>query len=93
MSLQDDFANFRNSPEAKKPAFEVREDWREWQYEQAVINGDIRADQNPDISFANNWSEPDFVEPDEDELEGLELVTKLTKKSRKLGFEDSKEEL
>lgn len=92
MGLEDDFANFRSSPEAKKPAFQVREDWREWQYEQAVINGDIRADENPDTSFENNWAEPDFPEPDEDELEGLELVTKLTRKTRKMGFKEDDSE-
>lgn len=93
MSLEDDFASFRNSPEAKKPAFEVREDWREWQYQQALINGDIHADENPDISLENNWAEPDFAEPDIDELEGLELVTKLSRKTKKLGFGDSEDEL
>lgn len=82
MGLQDDFANFVNSPESKKPAFEVREDWREWQYEQALLNGDIYADEHPDISLSNGWSEPDFEELTEDELDGFEVVTKLKKRPR-----------
>jgi len=84
VGLEDDFASFRSSPESRKPAFEVREDWREWQYEQAVLNGDMRADQNPDTSVTDSWSEPDFEELESPEEEGLELVTKLSKKPQPL---------
>jgi len=87
MGLTEDFDSFKYSPESKKPAFLVREDWREWQEEQAYINGDIAADGNPNKDYAAEWVEPDFFEPSEEELDGLELVTKLTRKNRSLGFD------
>lgn len=80
MSLRDDLKDFIESGEFKKPAFEVREDWREWQLEQAILNGDIRSDEYPDISLENGWAEPDFAELDEDELGDLELLTKISNK-------------
>lgn len=86
MSLNDDFKNFSSSEAAKKPVFEVREDWREEQYRQALINGDIAADSNPDTSVDSSWSEPDFFEPSEEELAGLEVLNKLSRRSKKLGF-------
>ncbi len=87
MSLTDEFDSFKASPEAKKPAFLVREDWREWQEEQAYLNGDMAADRNPNRDYESDWAEPDFVEPTEEELEGLEFVIKLTRKNRSLGFD------
>lgn len=65
MSLKDDFEKFKDSPEAKKPAFEVREDWREWQLEQAILNGDLEADLHPNTEFEASWAEPEEEEPPE----------------------------
>lgn len=89
MGLSNDFKDFLESPESKKPAFQVREDWREWQYEQAVLNGDIYADQNPNTELVNDWAEPDFGEEEFENEEDLPIISKLSKKST----EKNKEQL
>lgn len=81
MGLDKEFKEFVASEAADIPVFEVREDWREWQHQQAIINGDIHADENPNTEVDATWAEPDFEEvPLEDLYElGLETVTKLSK--------------
>lgn len=82
MGLNKDFRDFVTSDAADEPVFEVREDWREWQLQQAIINGDIYADDNPNTEFSSGWAEPDFEEIPEEDLDelALEKVTKLSKK-------------
>lgn len=78
MGLTDDFAEFLNSPESKKPAFQVREDWREWQYEQALLNGDIYADEHPNRELSDGWFES--YELEEEPPQDAETFTALSKK-------------
>jgi len=84
MGLRDDFQNFLESDESRKPAFEVREDWREWQLEQAILNGDIYADTHPNTDFEASWSEvSDNEELSEDEIKELDQFTSFSKKSER----------
>lgn len=69
MSLDNDFEEFRSSPEARIPIFDVPENWRELQYERALENGDIEADENPNLDFVKNWAEPEYYEAEEFEKE------------------------
>lgn len=57
INLNDDFSFFKNSSKSKKPAFDVKSDWREQQYEAAKINGDLAADKNPDTSLTEGYVE------------------------------------
>ncbi len=91
MGLNDDFQSFVNSPEAKKPAFSVREDWREFQEEQAYLNGDMAADRNPNTDYTSSWSEPDFYRPTDEELEDLEFISKISRKERKANLSAEEE--
>lgn len=62
-SLNEDFDSFSHSPEASKPAFVVKRNWREQLRENAKINGDLRADGSPDTSFVSKYFDatPDEV--------------------------------
>lgn len=57
VDLNSDFSSFKESPESKKPAFHVKNDWREQQKRDAKANGDLDADANPDTSLESNYFE------------------------------------
>lgn len=57
VNLNDDFSTFKESPESKKPAFQVKDDWRQQQYLAAKANGDLKADANPDKSLTNSYAD------------------------------------
>lgn len=58
VNLNEDFVSFKKSPESRQPAFHVQADWREQQYINARVNGDLRSDQNPDKSLSSGYAEP-----------------------------------
>ena len=57
VNLNDDFSTFAKSPEAKKPAFNVKDDWRQQQLKAARENGDLESDANPDTSLTNTYAD------------------------------------
>jgi len=84
MSLDNDFRNFRSSPKARKPVFDVPENWRELQYERALENGDLEADENPNMDFVNDWAEPDYYDAEEHEKErSFQVLTRRSSEEPK----------
>ena len=69
MSLDSEFKKFYHSPEAKKPVFDVPENWREIQHENALRNGDLYEEENPSGELPNSYYEPDYYEAHEVEEE------------------------
>lgn len=58
MSMNSDFSDFLKGEESKKPAFQVRSDWREEIVKQAIINGDLASDATPDTSLTADYWDP-----------------------------------
>lgn len=69
VNLNDDFSNFAESDEAKKPAFDVKSDWRKQQYLAAKLNDDLEADANPDKSLQDGYVD---VTPEDEDSENYE---------------------
>jgi hypothetical protein len=64
VDLNKDFSTFQESRAATEPAFHVKDDWRRRQYEAAKVNGDLKADGNPDTSLTDGYAD---VTPEDDE--------------------------